>query len=174
MQPTAMAALAVPATQKLAEDLYFREKAFWTFSRGQRLGDMRRLIRSMVGRQDQVFPVGEHYRGGNYGADVNLPVPQAEENNPALEQPAGVYRQEAPNEGIGRRERGAGGNPREALSRERSRGFPSPSPLPDPVSSVPARQPARVQRELLIRHAAVIVDVDARRIAVREVVLAHR
>ena len=84
VQPTAMAALAVPATQKLAEDLYFREKAFWTFSRGQRLGDMRRLIRQYGRTADQVFPVGEHYRGGNYGADVNLPVPQAEENNPAL------------------------------------------------------------------------------------------
>ena len=84
IQPTAMAALAVPATQRLAEDLYFREKAFWTFSRGQRLGDLRRLIRQYARTQDQVFPVGEHYRGGNYGGDVNLPVPQAEENNPEL------------------------------------------------------------------------------------------
>lgn len=84
IQPAAMAALATPATQRLAEDLYFREKAFWTFSRGQRLGDMRRLIRQYGRTQDQVFPIGEHYRGGNYGADVNLPVPQAEENNPEL------------------------------------------------------------------------------------------
>ncbi len=84
IQPAAMSALAAPATQKLAEDLYFREKAFWTFSRGQRLGDMRRLIRQYGRTQDQVFPIGEHYRGGNYGSDVNLPVPQAEENNPEL------------------------------------------------------------------------------------------
>ena len=85
VQPTAMAALPTPATQKLAEDLYFREKAFWTYSRGQLLGDLRRLIRQYGRTQDQVFPVGEHYRGGNYGTDVNLPVPQAEENNPVLE-----------------------------------------------------------------------------------------
>jgi hypothetical protein len=85
VQPTAMSALAPPATQRLAEDLYFREKAFWTFSRGQRLGDLRRLVRQYGRTQDQVFPVGEHYRGGNYGTDVNLPVPQAEENNPVLE-----------------------------------------------------------------------------------------
>jgi hypothetical protein len=84
IQPTAMAALPLPATQRAAEDLYFREKAFWQFSRGHRLGDMRRLIRQYGRTQDQVFPIGEHYRGGNYGADVNLPVPQAEENNPEL------------------------------------------------------------------------------------------
>jgi hypothetical protein len=29
-----------------------------------------------------VFPVGTHYKGGTYGPDVNLPVPQQEENNP--------------------------------------------------------------------------------------------
>jgi starch-binding outer membrane protein, SusD/RagB family len=33
-----------------------------------------------------------HYRGGNYGADVNLPVPQAEENNPAFEGSACIDR----------------------------------------------------------------------------------
>jgi hypothetical protein len=84
IQPTAMAALPLPATQRAAEDLYFREKAFWQYSRGHRLGDMRRLIRQYGRTQDQVFPVGEHYRGGTYGTDVNLPVPQAEENNPQL------------------------------------------------------------------------------------------
>ena len=84
VQPPAMAALPTPATRDAAIDLLFREKAFWTFSRGQRLGDMRRLIRQYNRPQTQVFPVGTHYRGGNYGTDVNLPVPQAEENNPSL------------------------------------------------------------------------------------------
>ena len=27
------------------------------------------------------FPTGVHFRGGNYGSDMNLPVPQAEQNN---------------------------------------------------------------------------------------------
>jgi hypothetical protein len=87
IQPTAaqLPPLAAPATQRAAEDLFFREKAFWEFGRGFRLGDMRRLIRQYGRTQDQVFPVGVHYRGGNYGVDVNLPVTQAEENNPALE-----------------------------------------------------------------------------------------
>lgn len=64
-------------------DLYFREKAFWTFGRGQRLGDLRRLLRAPYARpQNQVFPTGEFFKGGTYGTDVNFPVPQAEENNP--------------------------------------------------------------------------------------------
>jgi hypothetical protein len=82
--PAAMPALTAPTTMAAAVSLYFREKAFWQFGRGHRLGDLRRLIRQYGRPQDQVFPVGVHYRGGNYGTDVNLPVPQAEENNPEL------------------------------------------------------------------------------------------
>ena len=79
-----LAPLAVPATKDAAIDLFFREKAFWEFGRGFRLGDLRRLVRQYNRPADQVFPVGEHYRGGNYGPDVNLPVPQQEQNNPEL------------------------------------------------------------------------------------------
>jgi hypothetical protein len=86
VQPTAaqLPPLAAPATQEAAVNLYFREKAFWEFGRGYRLGDLRRLVRQYNRPADQVFPVGQHYRGGTYGKDVNLPVPQAEENNPEL------------------------------------------------------------------------------------------
>lgn len=77
-----MAPLADPGTASGRIDLLFREKAFWTFSRGQRLGDMRRLIRQYGRTADQVFPIGEHFRGGDYGGDVNLPVVTAEQNNP--------------------------------------------------------------------------------------------
>jgi hypothetical protein len=76
--------LAVPATKDAATSLLFREKAFWEFGRGFRLGDLRRLVRQYNRPADAVFPVGEHYRGGSYGPDVNLPVPQQEENNPEL------------------------------------------------------------------------------------------
>ncbi len=75
-------ALALPATTDARVDLLFREKAFWTFSRGQRLGDLRRLIRQYGRTPETTFPTGPHYRGGNYGPDVNLPVPQDENNNP--------------------------------------------------------------------------------------------
>jgi len=82
LKTTDLPPLAVPATKADAENLYFREKAFWTFSRGQRLGDLRRLIRFYGRTPDTTFPVGEHYRGGDYGPDVNMPVPTDELTNP--------------------------------------------------------------------------------------------
>jgi len=82
-QPGAMTALTTtPTTKDGAATLFFREKALWTFGRGQRLGDLRRLIRQYGRTQDKVFPSGEHYKGGNYGSDVNLPVPDGERVNP--------------------------------------------------------------------------------------------
>lgn len=82
-----MPALSDPGTPDSRLDLLFREKAFWTFSRGQRLGDLRRLIRQYGRTADQVFPVGNHYRGGTYGTDVNLPITTAEKNgNPNFSQ----------------------------------------------------------------------------------------
>jgi hypothetical protein len=80
----ALPALAAPATRDAAVDLFFREKAFWTFGRGQRLGDLRRLIRSYGRTPENTFPTGTHYRGGPYGADVNLPVPTEERTNSAF------------------------------------------------------------------------------------------
>jgi len=82
VQPAAMPALADPGSFDARVDLLFRERAFWTFARGQRLGELRRLIRQYQRTPDTTFPVGTHYRGGTYGPDVNLPVPQEEENNP--------------------------------------------------------------------------------------------
>ena len=77
-----LAALTDPGAADVRVDLTFREKAFWTFSRGQRLSDMRRLIRQYGRDQSAVFPTGAHYRGVPYGKDVNLPVPTDEMNNP--------------------------------------------------------------------------------------------
>ena len=81
----ALPALTDPGTDSARVAQLFREKAFWTFSRGQRLGDLRRLVRQdpyktwfNVGNS---FPSGIHYRGGTYGTDVNLPVPSDEQNN---------------------------------------------------------------------------------------------
>ena len=78
-----MAAIATtPTTLSDAVSLYFREKAFWQFGRGVRLGDMRRLIRQYGRTQDNVFPTGVFFKGGNYGTDVNFPVPDADKSNP--------------------------------------------------------------------------------------------
>ncbi len=82
VQPTAMPPLTDPGNQEARISLHFREKAFWTFSRGQRLGDLRRLVRQYSRPVSAVFPTGVHYKGGNYGTDVNFPVPFDERNNP--------------------------------------------------------------------------------------------
>ena len=62
-QPAKMAALAAPTTQDAATSLFFREKAFWTFGRGQRLNDLRRLMRQYKRTEDQVFPIGALLQG---------------------------------------------------------------------------------------------------------------
>lgn len=79
---TRLVPLVDPVTPAAREDQLFRERAFWLFSTGHRLGDMRRLLRAPYGRtQAAVFPNGVFFKGGNYGPDVNFPVSQAEENN---------------------------------------------------------------------------------------------
>jgi len=79
-----MAPLTDPANAGARINLLFRERAFWTFGRGQRLGDLRREIRVYSKTAAQVFP-GEGginpRKNSNYGPDVTLPVPQAERNN---------------------------------------------------------------------------------------------
>jgi hypothetical protein len=77
-----MPALPAPATVDAATTLLFREKAFWTFGRGQRLPDLRRLIRQYGRTQDRVFPSGAYFKGGSYGTDVNFPIPSSEAVNP--------------------------------------------------------------------------------------------
>lgn len=77
-----LAPLTDPGSDAARIDQLFRERAFWFFGRGHRVGDLRRLVRQYGRSADTVFPVGEWHKGGNYGADVNMPVPQAEENNP--------------------------------------------------------------------------------------------
>ncbi|HXF94646.1 MAG TPA: hypothetical protein VNI61_00960 [Gemmatimonadales bacterium] len=68
---------------------HFRERAFWMFSTGHRLGDMRRMIRqygSLGFAPDNVFPVGPYFKGGSFGSAVNMPVPFEETNNPNFTQ----------------------------------------------------------------------------------------
>ncbi|HEU4524887.1 MAG TPA: hypothetical protein VFR62_07680 [Gemmatimonadales bacterium] len=74
--------LGTPGTQDEAVDILFSERAFWMFATGHRLGDMRRLIRQYGRSAEEVFPGGVYLKGGSYGPDVNLPMPQEEGNNP--------------------------------------------------------------------------------------------
>jgi hypothetical protein len=83
-----LGSLADPATPADAVDILFIERAFWLYATGHRLGDMRRLVRPVsqggYGRDvNSVFPNGAYHKGGgSYGADVNLPLPIEEQNNP--------------------------------------------------------------------------------------------
>jgi starch-binding outer membrane protein, SusD/RagB family len=75
--------LGTPGDATAATDLLFRERAFWLFATGHRLGDMRRLIRQYGRDANSVFPTGDYFKGGlTYGEDVNLPLPRRETNNP--------------------------------------------------------------------------------------------
>jgi starch-binding outer membrane protein, SusD/RagB family len=78
----AMAPLPTPASQSAAVALLFRERGFWQFGRGQRLGHLRRMIRQYNLTQDKVFPTGPYPKGGVFGTDVNLPVTTNENTNP--------------------------------------------------------------------------------------------
>ena len=79
---TGLAPLLDAGTTAGRENQLFRERAFWLFGRGTRTGDLRRLIRQYGRAANTVFPTGAWHKGGNYGADVNFPVPFSEANNP--------------------------------------------------------------------------------------------
>lgn len=77
-----LAPLADPGTAAGRADLMFSERAFWLFATGNRLGDMRRLIKQYGRAATAVFPTGPHHKGGLYGSDLNFPVPDQEKQNP--------------------------------------------------------------------------------------------
>lgn len=83
-----------PSTNdSLRVDMLFRERAFWLFSTGHRLSDMRRLVRASqspgagrvggYGRAiNSVYPNGAWFKGGNYGDAIQMVLPVEELNNP--------------------------------------------------------------------------------------------
>ena len=83
-----LTAADIPATDKGRQDLLFRERALTLFLTGHRVGDLRRLIYQYTRNAETVFPTGPYQEGNpdkqgtNYGTDVNLPIPQEEQNNP--------------------------------------------------------------------------------------------
>jgi hypothetical protein len=74
--------LPVPAAGQPAEDQLFSERALWLYGTAHRLGDMRRLVRQYGRPRDSIFPTGPYFKGGNYGTDVNFPIPISEDQNP--------------------------------------------------------------------------------------------
>jgi hypothetical protein len=85
LAPLPATLLAASATE--AEDVHFRERAFWLYSTAHRLGDMRRLVRPVAqggyGRPfNTVYPTGPYPKGGApYGTAASLPIPVDEKNN---------------------------------------------------------------------------------------------
>jgi hypothetical protein len=84
---TTLAPLTLTGAETPAQlvDIVMRERAFWLYMTGHRLGDLRRLIRDYGRTQDQVFPVGVWSGSNNYGNDVALPLDFDEQNNPNWE-----------------------------------------------------------------------------------------
>ncbi|BAH39359.1 MAG TPA: hypothetical protein DGD08_02110 [Gemmatimonas aurantiaca] len=80
---TAIAPLTSPTTHAAAVDMLFKERAYWLWLTGHRLGDMRRLITQYNRTAATVFPVGTmRYRSVQYGTRTSLMVPVRERNNP--------------------------------------------------------------------------------------------
>jgi starch-binding outer membrane protein, SusD/RagB family len=83
-----LAPLTDPGTEAGRVQLLFRERAFWQFGRGQRFGDLRRLVRQYNLPANSVWPTGDwHKAGAAYGGEVTIPLPFSERNNPNV--PAG-------------------------------------------------------------------------------------
>ncbi|HWZ59241.1 MAG TPA: hypothetical protein VNW46_09715, partial [Gemmatimonadaceae bacterium] len=86
--PPATATIAADSTTgasaAMQVDVMFRERAFWLFGTGTRLGDLRRLVRQYGRDQSTVYPIGVYPNGEkltppipNYGTDVNITLPTA-------------------------------------------------------------------------------------------------
>lgn len=80
-----LAGLTDPGTPDARVDQFFQERAYWLWMTGRRLGDLRRLIWDYGRQQEDIFPVGQHHRGGTYGTATHLPIPFDERNNPLSE-----------------------------------------------------------------------------------------
>ena len=77
-QTVGLADTTDPGTAAARVDLTFRERAFWLFGTGHRLGDLRRLIRQYGRTSESVFPTGTYWRGGGYGSGTSFPFDRSE------------------------------------------------------------------------------------------------
>lgn len=67
--------LVDPGTPDARVDLLYRERAFWLFMTGRRLGDLRRLIRNYDRAPEDIFPKGTWLGGSGdqYGTATSIP-----------------------------------------------------------------------------------------------------
>jgi hypothetical protein len=75
---------SAPTTQDAAIDLLYKERAYWLWLTGHRLGDLRRLVRVYKRDTEAVFPTGPLTSplDGTYGTSTTVTVPFSERNNP--------------------------------------------------------------------------------------------
>jgi hypothetical protein len=73
-----------PTTQNAAIDLLYKERAYWMWLTGHRLGDLRRLVRIYKRDSETVFPTATLTSPliGTYGTSTSITVPFSERNNP--------------------------------------------------------------------------------------------
>ena len=73
-----------PTTNDAAIDLLYKERAYWMWLTGHRLGDMRRLVRIYKRDAEAVFPTGTLTSPleGTYGTSTAVTIPFSERNNP--------------------------------------------------------------------------------------------
>jgi hypothetical protein len=73
-----------PTTQDAAIDLLYKERAYWLWLTGHRLGDLRRLVRVYNRDPETVFPTGALTPplDGTYGTSTAVTIPFGERNNP--------------------------------------------------------------------------------------------
>ncbi|MEJ2541206.1 MAG: hypothetical protein P8188_14770, partial [Gemmatimonadota bacterium] len=74
--------LVDPGTPEARVQMLFRERAFWLYLTGHRLGDLRRLVRDYGFDQAEVYPSGAYVQGGDHGVDVVFEIDFDETNNP--------------------------------------------------------------------------------------------
>jgi hypothetical protein len=78
-----MTALPAAAGTAAQVDQLFKERAYWLWLTGHRLGDMRRLVGQYGRDAETVYPSGQYHKGGDsYGTDIRFPIPLDEQNNP--------------------------------------------------------------------------------------------
>jgi hypothetical protein len=74
--------LTDPGTATARVDLMFRERAFWMYLTGHRLGDLRRLVRQYGRAKESVYPTGAYHKQALIrGTQATFVIPQPEENN---------------------------------------------------------------------------------------------
>jgi hypothetical protein len=78
----AMPALADPGSFDARVNLLFRERAFWLYGTGHRMGDLRRLLRQYGRAEAQTWPQGPYKGGVSYGNETVFILTLSEQANP--------------------------------------------------------------------------------------------